>query len=148
MLLHSYNYSNSIFGIRKPHMKVVSKTHSLLLVDDSEIVSERVASMISDYCSGYHIFFAKSSMEAYQQLKDNNFDFIIADIQLEGKKRFDMIRFIKRMDKAPKLIVLTNQVSQQHKNICLGLGADFFVDKSVDFEKIPEMLTCEDVEVY
>ena len=148
MLLHSNNYSTSIFGIRKPHMKGVSKTYSLLLVDDSEIVSERVASMISDYCSGYHIFFAKTSTEAYQQLKNNNFDFIIADIQLEGKKRFDMIRFIKRMENAPKIIVLTNQVSQQHKNICLGLGADFFVDKSVDFEKIPEMLTCEDVEFY
>lgn len=125
-------------------MKVTPKTYSLLLVDDSEIVSRRVASLISDHCAGYDIKFAKSSQEAYENLNDYQFDFIIADIQLEGKKRFDMIKFIKKIEKAPKLIVLTNQVSQQHKNICLGLGADFFVDKSVDFEKLPFMLTCDE----
>ena len=126
-------------------METTQQTCSLLLVDDSEIVSRRVASLISDYCEHCEIYFAKSSQEAYQNLNDRNFDFVIADIQLEGKKRFDMIKFIKRLNKVPKLIVLTNQVSEQHKNICLGLGADFFVDKSVDFEQLPMILSGENV---
>lgn len=129
-------------------MAELNKLFSLLLVDDSEIVSRRVASLILDQANCYKIFFAKSSAEAYQNLNDHYFDFIIADIQLEGKKRFDLIKFIKKLEKVPKLIVLTNQVSQQHKNICLALGADFFLDKSAEFEKLPELLNYENVEVY
>ena len=126
-------------------MKTAQQTYNLLLIDDSEIVSRRVASLISDYCEHCKIYFAKSSNEAYENLHDRDFDFIIADIQLEGKKRFDMIKFIKKLKKVPKLIVLTNQVSEQHKNICLALGADFFVDKSVDFEQLPLILSGEKV---
>ncbi len=126
-------------------MKAAPQNYSLLLVDDSEIVSRRVAALISDYCDCCDIYFAKSSREAYQNLNDREFDFVIADIQLEGKKRFDMIKFIKKLKKTPKLVVLTNQVSEQHKNICLALGADFFVDKSVDFEQLPLILSGEKV---
>ena len=129
-------------------MKAGQQTYSLLLVDDSEIVSRRLASLISDYCEGCKIYFAKSLLEAYQNLNERDFDFVIADIQLEGKKRFDLIKFIKKSINAPKLAILTNQVSEQHKNICLSLGADYFVDKSVDFDQLPLILKGENVIVY
>ncbi len=127
---------------------MAAKSYSLLLIDDSDIVSRRVASLIRDHADCYEIFFANNAFEAYQKLNNQNFNFVIADIHLEDPKRFDLIKYIKNLEKVPKLIVLTNQVSQQHKDSCLALGADFFIDKSVEFEKLPEILNCEIAGIY
>lgn len=129
-------------------MKTPQKLYSILLVDDAEIVSQRIASLIKEHCDNYSISVAKGYDEAYHHLNNNEFDYVISEIHLEGKKRFDLIKFIKKRPKAPRLIVLSNQVSEQYKKNCLALGADFFVDKSIDFEKIPFLLANDDVGVY
>ncbi len=129
-------------------MAKADKPYSLLIIDDSEIVSQRVASLIRDHADCYEILFANNPLEAYQKLNNQNFHFVIADIHLEDQKRFDLIKYIKNLEKAPKLIVLTNQVSQQHKVSYLALGADFFIDKSVEFEKLPDILNCEIAGIY
>jgi DNA-binding NarL/FixJ family response regulator len=38
------------------------------------------------------------------------------------------------------VVVLTHHASEPYRKRCLAAGADVFLDKGTDFEKIPEIL--------
>jgi len=67
-------------------------------------------------------------------------DAIILDLQMPGGSGLDVLRAI-RMD-YPDLYVLicTNYPYPQYREECLTAGANFFLDKSAEFEKIPAIL--------
>jgi DNA-binding NarL/FixJ family response regulator len=50
------------------------------------------------------------------------------------------IRRIRRRHGRPSVLVLTNQVTAQHRRSCLAAGADLFLDKSLDLEQVPGLL--------
>jgi len=57
-----------------------------------------------------------------------------------GRPVLARIRKIPRRRGRPSIVVLTNAVSRQHRQRCLAAGADFFLDKSLEFEKVPAIL--------
>jgi len=71
-------------------------------------------------------------------------DLVILEVQGSGgdslRPTLARIRKIRRRSRRPSIAVLTNAVSAQHRRSCLDAGADFFLDKSLEFEKIPAIL--------
>jgi DNA-binding NarL/FixJ family response regulator len=65
---------------------------------------------------------------------------IILDISMPGGGGFRAIKTIKQQQPTPVVIVLTNYPYPQYRQRCLENGADYFLDKSSDFERIPELL--------
>jgi DNA-binding NarL/FixJ family response regulator len=67
-------------------------------------------------------------------------DFVVLDIWMPGGSGIDALKFIKRSLTVPVVIILTNYPSPEYRQACLQEGADYFFDKSHEFEKVLEVI--------
>ena len=67
-------------------------------------------------------------------------DVVILDIRMPGGNGLDVLRRVKLEHNAPNVIVLTNYSLQEYKEAAMKLGADYFFDKSTEFEKVRMVL--------
>lgn len=67
-------------------------------------------------------------------------DVVILDIKLPDGSGIALLEAIKRLAPATIVTMLTNYPSDQFRQRCLAAGADFFLDKSTEFEEIPAIL--------
>ena len=51
-----------------------------------------------------------------------------------------VLETIKKEDQAPMVIMLTNFSNEPYRRRCFQLGADYFFDKSNEFEKVIQVL--------
>ena len=120
----------------------------LYIVEDSAIIRGRILSMISPLehveISGFSGFVS----ESIEEIKERKPDIIILDIRLNGGSGIDILTEIKNELPDSKIIMLTNYSYPQYRKKCFELGADYFFDKSKDFERkygVHRMLTFNSV---
>jgi len=65
---------------------------------------------------------------------------VILDIRMPGGSGIDVLEDIKKINAAPIVIILTNYPYPQYRKKCMAAGADYFFDKSSEFEKVTEVL--------
>jgi DNA-binding NarL/FixJ family response regulator len=112
----------------------------VLLVDDSALVRERLREMISNVEGVETIVEAHNGLEAMSCVRKMDPDVVILAIQTPKKSGIDVLQEIKRDKPSCKIMVLTNYPYREYRKKCMELGADFFFDKSTEFDKIPEVL--------
>ena len=86
------------------------------------------------------IFTARDYNTALDVLKKDEVDIVLLDIQLPGKNGIDLLKYIVYNFPGTKVIVLSNLVSDYYQKLCKAEGAFYFIDKSKDFDKIPEVI--------
>lgn len=64
----------------------------------------------------------------------------VLDINLPGKNGLELLQAIKAIDKNVTVVMLTNQAGDYYRKMARDLGADYFLDKSNDFERLPDLL--------
>jgi DNA-binding NarL/FixJ family response regulator len=111
----------------------------VFIADDSTVLRERLVEMLSDIPGIEIMGYAQDVPEALTSIKKLNPDVVILDIRMPGGSGIDVVQDIKRDKRAPTIIVLTNYPYPQYRKKCLGLGADYFFDKSTEFEKVTEV---------
>jgi DNA-binding NarL/FixJ family response regulator len=67
-------------------------------------------------------------------------DAVILDIRLPGGSGITLLRHMKRERPAATVIVLTNYPYPQYREECLDAGADYFLYKATEFDKVGEIL--------
>lgn len=65
---------------------------------------------------------------------------VVLDINLPGKNGFELLRTIKAMPGNIVVVMFTNQADDYYRTMAERLGADYFLDKSNDFEYLPSLL--------
>jgi DNA-binding NarL/FixJ family response regulator len=65
---------------------------------------------------------------------------VILDLVLEDGPAFHLIQDIKSIDPGIKVIVLTNYAFNSYRQLCLAKGADYFFDKSSEFDKVVDII--------
>jgi len=83
---------------------------------------------------------ADSQEEALSMILISNADIVVLDIQLMKGSGIEVLRQLKKMQPAIKVMVLTNHAYPQFRQECLKLGADGFLDKSKDFSLLDGVL--------
>lgn len=112
----------------------------VLIVDDSEIVSERLKAMLGEIPDVETIGQAKDPLEATRSFQGLNPDVVILDIEMRDGSGINVLQKMKSDNRSPLVIVLTNQYYSQYRKKCKDAGADFFFDKSAEFDKVAEVL--------
>jgi len=112
----------------------------VLIVDDSAIVRERLKNMLSEIVELQNISQARDSLEAISSFHKLNPEVVILDIRMPGGSGIDVLQEIKKETTPPLVIVLTNYPYPQYRKKCMDAGADFFFDKSSEFDKVTEVL--------
>jgi DNA-binding NarL/FixJ family response regulator len=64
---------------------------------------------------------------------------VILDIRFPDGSGIDVLQAIKQDQPAPMVIILTNYPYSGYRQRCLNAGADFFLDKSTEFDQIPKL---------
>lgn len=126
--------------IKDPSKITVEEIMNIVLIDDSHLVRERVANIISELPSINVIGEAGNSIEAMEIIEMMNPDVAILDIKMPGISGVEMLQELKIKHPGMKIIMLTNYPFAQYKAKCLEYGADYFLNKSDEFEKIPNIL--------
>jgi len=69
-------------------------------------------------------------------------DVAVLDIKLadDGGSGIDVLNQVRKGLPAMKAIVLSNYATPQHMKASSDAGAEYFLDKSADFERITEIL--------
>ena len=112
----------------------------VFIVDDSALVRERLVEMLSEFSEVEIAGETGDSDEAIDAICKGNPDVVILDIRLPGCSGIDLLPDIKKLDPDPVVIMLTNYPFPQYREKCMKAGADFFLDKSTEFQKIGEIL--------
>jgi CheY-like chemotaxis protein len=86
--------------------------------------------------------FAETEEEALRCFDDLRPDAVVVDLKLKAGTGLGVIHGIRRRATAPQplLIVLTNHALPVLETACLQAGADHFLDKSRDFQKVRPLL--------
>jgi len=123
------NYNHSM----GPDMKV-------FVVEDSAIVRERLLEMIREVDGVEIVGEADSYGTAVAGIMASQPDVAILDISLAEGSGIDVLAHVKARLPGLRGIMLTNYTSPQHLRASAEAGAEYFLDKSVDFERIAEIL--------
>ena len=113
---------------------------SVFIVDDSAVVRERLIQLIAEIPGVQVVGQAEIAFEAIAAIRRLKPAFVVLDISMPGGSGMYVLETIKREQPAPEVIMLTNFASEQYRQKCLQLGADYFFDKSTEFGKVLEIL--------
>lgn len=112
----------------------------VIIADDSTIMLDRLQQML--LClKGVEVLGAfgngTDALRALHKLKP---DLAILDNKMPGIKGVEIIKEIRKDDSKMKLMLLTFYTDTYYREQAMNAGADFFLSKSDDFEKIPEII--------
>ncbi len=113
---------------------------TVFIVDDSLIVRARIMTMLSDLQNVTIVGHAPNSVDASAAILTLRPDVVILDVQMPGGSGIDLLRELKKLHPSPIAIMFTNFPFVQIRKECVEAGADYFFDKSRDFEKITQVL--------
>ena len=112
----------------------------VFVVEDSQAVRERLVEMIRDIDDVDVVGEADSYDTAVSGILASRPDVAILDVSLAEGSGIDVLACVKRQLPALKGIMLTNYASPQHVKASADAGAEYFLDKSSEFERIVDIL--------
>ena len=112
----------------------------VFIVDDSVILRDRLKSMLSELREVEITGEAENAQEAVKEIRKIKPDVVILDIRMPRGNGIEVLKSIKCETPAPIVIMLTNYPYPQYRTKCIELGADYFFDKSAEFDSIMEVL--------
>ena len=83
---------------------------------------------------------AENAEKAINSIRILKPDVTISDIRMPEGSGFEVLENIKRDKWTPLIIVTTNYPYPQYRKKWMDSGADFFFDKSTEFQKVTEVL--------
>ena len=113
---------------------------TVFLADDSALIRERLQSLLTEITGVAVIGQAGDGIVAVNSVRELNPDVVVLDISMPGKNGLDVLQEVKKFEPAPCVIVLTSHPNPQYRGKCLGMGADHFLDKSTDFDRLPGII--------
>lgn len=119
---------------------MVNERLKVLIVDDAQLVINRIIELLQELPSVEKVFGAVSFNQATDCLLNNTPDLVLMDIQLPEKNGIELLVYVKKHYPMVKTIMLTNKAGFYYKTICEKEGCDHFIDKSKEFEKIPTII--------
>jgi DNA-binding NarL/FixJ family response regulator len=113
---------------------------TVLIADDSQVVAERLITMLSELREIEIAGHAGTVPEALHSVRSLRPDVVILDLQMPGGHGMDVLKTIKREQPDLVVIVLTNHTHPQYGKKCLENGAHVLFDKSTEFQKVAVVL--------
>jgi DNA-binding NarL/FixJ family response regulator len=108
----------------------------VLLVDDSRIVRERLLALISELPEVEVIGQATNVAEAIKKIRRLRPRIVVLDISMPDGNGIQVLEAIRKLRRPhTHIIMLTNFAHEAYRERCLELGAQYFFDKSAEFEE-------------
>lgn len=113
----------------------------LIIADDSSIIRERIRVKIKDLAQFELVGEATNGKLALEMIRQLDPDVIILDLHMPEMGGIEVLKRIKEGRFKAKVCILTNYTYPQYKSRCMSLGAEYFLSKSEDFEKLDSVIS-------
>ncbi|MDQ2641750.1 MAG: response regulator [Pseudomonadota bacterium] len=109
----------------------------VLLVEDSPRIAERMRELLQQ--EGLRVLATvDDEPSAIKALRDMPVDVLILDLQLRTGTGFGVLEAVG--PQRPPTIVMTNYALPQYRERARKLGVEHFLNKAMDFERLPEIV--------
>lgn len=112
----------------------------VFIVDDSAFVRARLITMLCSFEEIEVVGQTEDAVVASDSIQELRPDVVIMDVRLKGGSGLDVLQTIKDNKLAPITIMLASYPHPQYRERVRSAGADFFFDKSCEFEKIIDVV--------
>lgn len=112
----------------------------VFIADDSSAVMERLADLVEEVPGAQLVGQAGNVPETVCCVQKTKPDALILDLQMPGGSGLDVLRAIRVDHPYLFILICTNYPYPRYREECLNAGANLFLDKSAEFEKIPAIL--------
>ena len=108
---------------------------NVLIVDDSAEIRTRLGEMLSPLPGIVRVDAVGSAVDARRAIQAQPPDVVVLDLHMPLGSGFQVLEALRAAPTPVTTIVLTNDPSPQWRRSCIQAGADFFFDKSAEFQR-------------
>jgi PAS domain S-box-containing protein len=116
------------------------KPINVLVIDDSELIGEKITKILREIELISRVMQARSVKEGLELANELLPDLIFLDIKLPDGSGLDVLTRLRKDHPESKIVMFSNLDNDQYKKKAFELGASYFLDKSRDFAKIPDVV--------
>jgi DNA-binding NarL/FixJ family response regulator len=109
------------------------------VIEPSALVRSRLVGLISEL-ERVEFVFSSGRGDAVRAVERICPDLVILEVGASSRSGLARIVRLKRMSAAARVLVLTNDSSDEYRKRCLDVGADYFLDKSLEFDRLPAIV--------
>lgn len=119
-----------------------TKPLRVFLVEDSAVIRERLTETISSLEHVEVVGHAETEADAIAALQVEACDAVVLDLQLREGHGFNVLKALRRASAGPRItvLVLSNYATPQYRGRSMEIGADYFFDKSREYDRLCEVL--------
>jgi two-component system, OmpR family, response regulator len=125
-------------SVDRPNKRAPGSPLSVLLVEDSEVLAERLREALTAVDGVEVIATVDTESAATQCVQTQDVDVIVLDLQLKQGTGFGVLRGLGMQ--RPAVVVLTNYALPEYREYAERLGADHFLNKSSDYERLADVI--------
>ena len=112
----------------------------IVIVDDSAVIRQRLVRQLREL-DGIEVVGEADDVPVARKLVEKlKPDVAVLDIRMPSGSGADLVQELKQLKPAPTVIMLTNYPYPENRKKCMDLGADFFFDKSTEFQEAVRLL--------
>jgi DNA-binding NarL/FixJ family response regulator len=112
----------------------------VLIAEDSPLVAERLKELLSELDQVEIIGPAPDGDAAVQLFQRHRPGVALLDLHMPGHGGLDALLEIRKQGHSCAVVMLTNYDLPEYRDACLRAGADFFLRKSAEFERVVEIV--------
>jgi DNA-binding NarL/FixJ family response regulator len=112
----------------------------VLVIDDSATVRSRLVALLGEVGGVDEVLQAETASDGLASAVKSAPRVIVLDLHLREDSGLALLPELRREARDAVLVVLTNHASDLHRRRCEERGADYFLDKSNDFDRIVEIV--------
>lgn len=102
----------------------------MVVADDSMVMREHLRRALLKLGEGVLAGMASDGQEAVNMVRAFGPDVVVLDISMPHLNGIDVLREIRKEDRSTVIVMFTADPSALVREVCLGAGANFFLDKS------------------
>lgn len=115
-------------------------TLKVVLIDDAPVIVSHLESMLAPLEGVEVLGSAGNVADALALIERVQPNAIVLDLRLPDGSGTRILQHVKQNDDGVAVIVLTAHPSPPVRETCLALGADYFIDKSLEFRRVAQVL--------
>jgi len=112
----------------------------VLIAEDSPLISQRLTRMIAEVDQVKIVGPAADGIEALRLFEEHRPAVAVLDLQMPGRNGLEVLAEIRERDSCCAVVILTNYDLPEFRTACLNAGANFFLRKSTEFERVVGIL--------
>jgi DNA-binding NarL/FixJ family response regulator len=112
----------------------------IYIVEDSAAIRTRLQELLARMGGVDVVGEAASATEAIVDILALRPHSVLLDLNLGDRSGINVLRAIRPQAPQIQFVVLTNHAEPQYRRACEQAGAAFFLDKTTEFNRVPEVI--------